>query len=113
MEDKLTNLLFLARANFHVSVAATQNPVRALTIDPRRVTKQEVCRLGHHVFTSSYGPLLWRVAVALDHLADGGGEVAAGGVEVRVDLERAAEEVGGFLVLAEGEMAEALAAERA
>src|SRR5712692_6293931 len=56
---------------------------------------------------------LWGVAVALDDLAERGGEVAAGGFEVRVHIERTAEEVRGLAVFTERHVAEALAGERA
>ena len=50
--------------------------------------------------------------VASHGLAEGEAEVAAGGVEMGMDRERAAEERGGLAVLTEGHVAESLARQR-
>src|SRR5712692_3717059 len=53
-----------------------------------------------------------RVPVPLHDLAHRGGEVVTGGFEVRVDGERAPEEVGGLAVLTQCDVAETLAGQR-
>jgi hypothetical protein len=70
----------------------------------RTVLSEVAVRIG---WDDAPGPV--SVAVAFHGLAEGEAEVAAGGVEVGMDRERAAEERGGLAVLAEGHVAEPLA----